>query len=80
VRNIKLYEYNNDIEEYEEVCFITILELITSRDFIQAIRKYINNLNQKNKTYKILTIDYFTLEQARAIRDNKLDDFINLIK
>jgi hypothetical protein len=68
-----------------------IIELITSKEYIEAICRYIieNKLNKwesittwyKANTYSFINpfIDTFTAEQAIAIRDCKLEEFIKTI-
>lgn len=51
--------------------WINFIELITSKQFIEAIAKW------RNQTYWLnVEIDYITTHQAIAIRDNDLNNFI----
>ncbi len=81
------------IEEWEQLCDFNTIEIITSKSFIEAIARGLN----ENKKYRIYywydkwaevylkdsidgRVEELTLNQAIVIKDNKLEEFItNLI-
>ena len=52
--------------------FYSIQELITSREFIESITRWLKKLDW----FIVYWIDWFTVDQAIAIRENKLEEFI----
>ena len=69
--------------------FIDITRFITSKPFIEAIARGINKIKDKkflitwahilNDTDENRLLDIITFDQAIAIRDNKLEEYINNI-
>ena len=77
---------------HNDICY-NFIELITSKEFIEAISEFLYNNNIiyrfsiKESAHMDLkenaidtSITHITRDQAKAIRDNKLEDFIKLIK
>ena len=76
---IKLYD-EEFIDLYHSQTHLFVL--ITSKEFIEAISRglwEIKNPNLKLGIYANQTLDQLTYEQAIAIRDGTLEEFINTI-
>ena len=76
--------FNILIWDFAYKWFKSVCEIITSKSFIEAIARWIRNNETKweqdeMNTYSdhiLRTIDNITTQQASAIRDNKLEEFI----
>jgi len=58
--------------------YYNTLEIITSKEFIEAVARWVyeNNKDRSWNAYYQNIIKIITHEQAEAIRDNKLEEFI----
>ena len=64
--------------EYEKTCY-PLTDIITSKEFIEAVaigKSKIEWMMRMGLYTKSEIMEYITIKQARAIRDNKLEEFI----
>ena len=66
-------ESENSMEQY-----VNITELITSKDFIESVSIWCEKLWTLQWSRRT-NVDYITIKQAIAIRDNTLDTFITAL-
>jgi len=64
------YKFNLTCDKYN------LIALITSKEFIEAIARWINKRLHYKITYTSWQLDVITTKQAIAIRDDKLEEFI----
>ena len=72
------FYYKNNFLDDELLCKINLFELITSKEFIEAIARGLEwNWKYTLKYENTYLLYDLTREQALAIRNNKLEEFID---
>ena len=70
-RNNKITLYTND-----DYFILNIIELITSKEFIEAITRWLNPTYELDSPWFYSEMIWNTHKQSDAIRDKKLEEFI----
>ena len=71
----KMLKYELELSSFFTTCYYPLNDLITSKEFIEAIARWY----KKKDTALSFVEDEITIQQAFAIRDNKLENFITNI-